>query len=320
MVMLAETTSALTPRRFCSGGTRQKSAQSSKSVDHQTSAYLHRLRGENLFLIIDQCQLLIGRNADAYGNTLIFTAPDTTGNWWGDAAVQSYYGANEIIYCGYRFDPETELYYVRNRTYSPVLGRWIQRDPIGYQGGVSLYEYVKSMVERNADPSGLMTELPGVQPPVLSKTGKRHPLSDGRYYQNFYYTQALGVVITSGDTPSNQKFFQLAESLLHGLTKLSGVGEILTDMAKSITDNGDYQIPFLGTAFPEVTKVVFCKTGKVQSVTLKEWRNTQWEWDTSLHGQMGGGFVLSGGEDQDREFFKSLLDTLKELVKSAGGK
>ncbi len=228
-------------------------------------------------------------------------------------------GANEIIFCGYRYDPEAELYYVRNRSCNAALGRWLQRDPIGYQGGVSLYEYVKSMVERNADPSGLRAELPGVQPPVLSKTGRRHPLSDGRYYQNFHYTQALGVVITSGDTPSNQKFFQLAESLLHGLTKLSGVGEILTDMAKSITDNGDYQIPFLGTAFPEVTKVVFCKTGKVQSVTLKEWRNTQWEWDTSLHGQMGGGFVLSGGEDQDREFFKSLLDTLKELVKSAGG-
>jgi RHS repeat-associated protein len=28
-------------------------------------------------------------------------------------------------------DPETELYYVRNRMYNPALGRWIQRDPIG---------------------------------------------------------------------------------------------------------------------------------------------------------------------------------------------
>ena len=46
------------------------------------------------------------------------------------------------MYCGYRYDPETELYYVRNRTYSPTLGRWIQRDPIGFAGGVNLYEYV----------------------------------------------------------------------------------------------------------------------------------------------------------------------------------
>ncbi len=94
-------------------------------------------------------------DTDAYGNTLIFTAPDTSGNWWGDAAVQSSYGANEIIYCGYRFDSETQLYYVRNRTYNPVLGRWIQRDPIGYAGGINLHEYVKSGPVGAADPSGL---------------------------------------------------------------------------------------------------------------------------------------------------------------------
>ena len=30
-----------------------------------------------------------------------------------------------------RNDPETQLYYVRNRMYNPALGRWVQRDPIG---------------------------------------------------------------------------------------------------------------------------------------------------------------------------------------------
>ena len=95
-------------------------------------------------LVIDHCSLIFERSADAYGKTLIFSAPDSTGNWWGDAAVQSDYGANEIIFCGYRFDAETQLYYVRNRTYNPVLGCWIQRDPIGYSGGINLYSYVES--------------------------------------------------------------------------------------------------------------------------------------------------------------------------------
>ncbi len=62
--------------------------------------------------------------------------------------------ANEIIYCGYRFDPETQLYYVRNRTYSPVLGRWIQRDPIGYDGGINLYGYVGDHPVAATDPTG----------------------------------------------------------------------------------------------------------------------------------------------------------------------
>ena len=105
-------------------------------------------------LVIDHCSLIFERSADAYGNTLIFTAPDTTGNWWGDGVVQSDYGANEIIYCGYRYDPETQLYYVRNRTYSPFLGRWIQRDPIGYAGGINLYEYVGGKVVVTLDAMG----------------------------------------------------------------------------------------------------------------------------------------------------------------------
>jgi RHS repeat-associated protein len=112
-----------------------ESAQSSQSVDHQTSAYLRRLRGENRFLFI-------GRNADAYGNTLIYTGPGTGGVRFTDDDSASNYGANDIIYCGYRYDPETELYYVRSRTFNPVLGRWLQRDPIGYRGGINLYEYV----------------------------------------------------------------------------------------------------------------------------------------------------------------------------------
>ncbi len=93
-------------------------------------------------------------DTDAYGNTLVFTGPGADGIWFTDDDVQSDYGANEIIYCGYRFDPESQNYYVRNRTYSPVLGRWIQRDPIGYAGGINLYGYVRNHPVDKTDPSG----------------------------------------------------------------------------------------------------------------------------------------------------------------------
>jgi RHS repeat-associated protein len=81
---------------------------------------------------------------DAYGNTLTFTAAGTGGNWWADNATQSDQIGNRVIYSGYMYDPETQLYYVRNRFYNPQLGRWIQRDPIEYLGGINLYEYVQS--------------------------------------------------------------------------------------------------------------------------------------------------------------------------------
>ena len=91
---------------------------------------------------------------DAYGNTLIFIEPGSDGRWFTDDDVQSSYCANEIIYCGYRYDPESQLYYVRNRTYNSVLGRWIQRDPIGYSGGINLSAYVDSSPAGAADRSG----------------------------------------------------------------------------------------------------------------------------------------------------------------------
>ncbi len=109
-------------------------------------------------------------DCDAYGNTITFTAADSSGNWWGDSATQSSLGANDIIYCGYRLAPETENYYVRNRFYAPPLGRWLTRDPIGYQGGVNLYEYVGGDPAGNMDPAG-MDVVVLLSPKEASKMG-----------------------------------------------------------------------------------------------------------------------------------------------------
>ena len=57
-----------------------------------------------------------------------------------------------------RNDPETQLYYVRNRMYNPALGRWIQRDPLRYTNGANTYQFVVSNPVGNVDPTGLMTD------------------------------------------------------------------------------------------------------------------------------------------------------------------
>ncbi len=276
--------------------------------------------GENRFRFIDHRPLIFKRSADAYGNTLIFTGPGPDGLWFTDDDVQSVYGANEIIYCGYRFDAETQLYYVRNRTYSPVLGRWIQRDPIGYSGGINLYAYVESSPVGKVDANGLYA-FAGVQKPVpaagLGDAAKKHPLSGGRYYQNYYYTEDLGDVMTDGEDPSEEPLMKLAETILHGLTRFSPVGEIIAHMAEVISQEGDIEFAFRGTAYPWVTRVYFC-TGKLQSVTLKSWKKTNWASEPP-HGPFGVGGLVIGGDwkEQDRDFVKSLLDVAKEL-KSGG--
>jgi len=48
-------------------------------------------------------------------------------------------------FTGQAFDSETGLMLYRNRVYHPTLGRFVQRDPIGYNAGdMSLYRYVKN--------------------------------------------------------------------------------------------------------------------------------------------------------------------------------
>jgi len=89
---------------------------------------------------------------DPYGNTTIYDAaynPRTTSayNW-------------QTTYCGYKWDDDSGLFAVRFRYYSPKLGIWITRDPIGYNDGMSLY--LAYYVPNGTDPSGL--EGPGKNP------------------------------------------------------------------------------------------------------------------------------------------------------------
>ncbi|MBL8085612.1 MAG: hypothetical protein JNN26_23500, partial [Candidatus Obscuribacter sp.] len=58
-------------------------------------------------------------------------------------------------YTGQRYDSETGLYYYKMRYYSPKLGRFLQADPIGYQGGTNLY-LISSLAPMGvSDPYGL---------------------------------------------------------------------------------------------------------------------------------------------------------------------
>ena len=62
---------------------------------------------------------------------------------------------NSIGYDGYVFNAESLQYIVRFRHYDPVLGRWLERDPVGYIGGINLYGYVRSCPINLIDPAGL---------------------------------------------------------------------------------------------------------------------------------------------------------------------
>ncbi len=67
---------------------------------------------------------------------------------------------NPFLWTGHRYDAAVGLYHTLFRTYSPTLGRWLQRDPIEYEAGsVNLYEYAVSSPLASIDPLGLETRV-----------------------------------------------------------------------------------------------------------------------------------------------------------------
>jgi RHS repeat-associated protein len=84
---------------------------------------------------------------------------------------------NTILYTGRTLDLSTGLYYYRARYYDAVLERFINRDPIGYKGGLNLYEYVKDDPVKWIDPSGLC-------PPGFSLLSEDEQLALG--YESHY--------------------------------------------------------------------------------------------------------------------------------------
>lgn len=69
----------------------------------------------------------------------------------------------ETLYCGYRYENTTGLFHVRNRAYHPILGSWLQRDPLAAHS-FNLYEYCESQPPMMVDSSG---EVPAATAPPI---------------------------------------------------------------------------------------------------------------------------------------------------------
>ena len=82
---------------------------------------------------------------DAAGNLVATFAYDAFGNELSSTNNQSPTTNNQSLfhfrYSTKYLDPESGLYYYGYRFYSPVLARWLTRDPIEEQGGLNLYAF-----------------------------------------------------------------------------------------------------------------------------------------------------------------------------------
>lgn len=94
-------------------------------------------------------------DTDAYGNTLCYSGPGTDGVWFTNNDVRTNNPVNSTIFTGRQFDPESHIYYYRNRYYLPIIGRWLSRDPIGEYKNFNLFNFCSSNPINRLDYLGL---------------------------------------------------------------------------------------------------------------------------------------------------------------------
>ncbi|WP_372852879.1 RHS repeat domain-containing protein [Pseudomonas protegens] len=86
---------------------------------------------------------------------------------------------NPLRFQGQYHDPETGLHYNRYRYYDPEVGRFISRDPIGYTGGLNVFQYAPNPVEW-IDPLGLQKKH-RVPPHMSQQKQAGHVLGEPQY-------------------------------------------------------------------------------------------------------------------------------------------
>jgi len=109
-------------------------------------------------------------HTDRLGTPQVLTDANQAITWqadyqpFGKVAITTAQVQNNVRFPGQYFDEETGLHYNYFRDYDPTIGRYIQSDPIGLDGGMNTYTYALNQPTRYTDAQGLFVPLviPGI--------------------------------------------------------------------------------------------------------------------------------------------------------------
>ena len=134
--LIAKYQSGVVMRRYIHGDGADEPVASYEGGGLTTRYYLHADERGSVVAVSDASGAAVG-----------------TSKYSVDGASASL--ASEFGFTGQLWLPSVQLYYFKARMYSPQLGRFMQRDPLGYAAGLNLYAYAGGDPVNRTDPSGL---------------------------------------------------------------------------------------------------------------------------------------------------------------------
>ncbi|MFA5508657.1 MAG: RHS repeat-associated core domain-containing protein, partial [Vulcanimicrobiota bacterium] len=113
-------------------------------IDGEFQFFLPDALGSNRDLVDDQGNVVRSFEWDEYGNLLTSSGTGTTSpkTWIGGLSVNDD-------------TADSGMFNMGHRNYSSFLGRFLNRDPIGFAGGLNLYGYGHNNPTTTVDPTGM---------------------------------------------------------------------------------------------------------------------------------------------------------------------
>ena len=161
---------------------------------------------------------------------------------------------NQVLFAGYRHDPETGLYHVRYRYHHPSLGRWITRDPIARVIREKRLMQSPTVVLDIAMETALDDDMDHLLDPILDKDIRRALIADAIGNRHLMQSLAPGLNV-SLDKMLTAAEEQMGEKL--GLVSKLNLAQQSLDHQKWLSGNYSCSYPKeLRMSYVSVTHLV----------------------------------------------------------------